>query len=417
MKPMLKCLIIAGIILSVSSAGADFDARYWAKYTEISLPQEGTLPPFGRIDLQNSDGPGQNLNGIRIITRGKREIPFQVVTRRPDTRTTEIKTKVVNMSLTPAKDTSFEGLIAEKAVTYNAIEIVVEGGKFFRQVQIFGGSDGVNWYKIRSDAVIFDYPDDKLLRHTRITLPDSRHRYLRVLINNRLESPLKITGLKIFHDIKDTGRNEVISGQIKKQETDGAAKTSSAEVELRYPTVLHGVEIKTNDKNYHRMVDVFIKRDKDQWTRWGSDFIFNFEGEGMMESKSVVAVPEVTAKDIKIVIRNLDSPPLKIQDVSAHSYQKTVVFKIEGRDNYFLFWGNPNAKPPTYDISGHVSRQNIDSVRIFTLEDVRNNPEYVGSDEALPFTERYKYLLYILVALVIAGLGYYQYRVIKRTGV
>jgi hypothetical protein len=406
----------AAVLCMVSAAAADFDSRYWEKYAEISLPADGNLPAFGRINLYNNGGPEQNLSGIRIVTRSKREMPYQIVTRRPDSRTTEIQAKVVNLSSTPDQDTTFEGVLADKAVTYNAVEIVSDSQKFFRQVQIFGGADGVTWYRIRTDAVIFDYSDDKPVRHTKITIPDTRYRHLKVIINNRQQQPLKITGLKLFYDRRDSGLEETVPAQIKKQDIDAPNKTSSAEVELKYPTAFVGLNIVTSDKNFYRNVDVYVKRDSEQWVKWGSDFIFNFEGDAMMESKSVISVPEVTTRDVRLVIRNMDSPPLKISDVSAVSYQKTVVFKIDGRDNYFLFWGNSAAKAPTYDIASHISRQNIDSIRVFGLEPEKSNPDYVGSDKAKPFTERYKWLLYLLVGLVIAGLGYYQYRVIKKTG-
>jgi|WetSurMetagenome_2_1015567.scaffolds.fasta_scaffold00663_4 hypothetical protein len=409
-------MLIAGIILVSSPALADFDARYWAKFAGIALPGEGDLPPFGRVNLQSGSGASQHPDGIRIITRSKREIPLQIVTRRPEKGSTEIQAKVVNMSITPEKDTYFEGIIADRAITYNAVEVMVEGNNFFRQAQIFGGADGVNWSKIRSDAVIFDYSDDRRLRHTRITIPDTRYRHLKIIIKNKLEEPLKVTGMKIFHDRKDQGRDEIISAQINRQETDAAAKTSSVDIGLKYRTALHGIEIRTSDKNFRRMVDVFIKQDNNQWVKWGSDCIFNFEGEGMMESKTVVEIPEATAQDVRLVVRNMDSPPLKIDGVSARAYLKAVIFRIDGRDGYFMFWGNPNAKAPAYDIAGHVSKQDIDSISAFSLEETRDNPDYIGSEKSLPFTERYKYLLYILVALVIAGLGYYQYRVFKRTG-
>jgi hypothetical protein len=417
MRFMIWSIMLFSILApGAEPAAADFDAARWAKYAVISLPEAGELPPFGRIDLKAGDDAGQNPDSIRVITRSRREMPLEIVVRRPETRSSEIRAKIVNMSLSSAGDTSFEGALENKEAVYNAIEIVVEGSGFFRQVQIFGSPDGVNWHKIRSDAVIFDYRDDRPFRHTRIKLPDTKFRYLKAVVKNRLEPPLKITGLRIFNDKKDCGIDEVVAGRITGRDADNKSKTSSIEVAFSYAVGLHGVEIKTDDRNFRRLVDVYIKRGKGQWTKWGSDFIFNYEGEGMKESKTVVSVPEVSSGELRLVVGNLDSPPLNIREVYARAYRKSVVFKTEGREDYFMFWGNAGAERPVYDISGHVSRQDFNAIPVFGLGETRDNPDYTGGGEEGPLTERYKYLLYILAAMVIAVLFYYQYRVIRRTG-
>ena len=46
----------------------------------------------------------------------------------------------------------------------------------------------------------------------------------------------------------------------------------------------------------------------------------------------------------------------------------------------------------------------------------RPNTKFAGSTARLPFTERYKYLLYVVVTMAIAGLVFVQYRVFRRVG-
>jgi len=236
-----------------------------------------------------------------------------------------------------------------------------------------------------------------------------------VIILNRNEKPLKINGFRVFRENRDRGLNENVVSTIRKQETDSKSRTTVAEIELKYPSILHGIEIQMTDRNFYRAVDIFVKKKEDEWTAWGTDFIFNFEGDGFLEMKNIVSFPEVSAREIRVVIRNLDSPPLNINLITAQAYKKMIVFKIEGREKHYLFWGNRLAKAPAYDIAGHVSRQNLNALEIFNLGPIEDNPDYIGSDKALPLTEQYKYLLYILLAIVVAGLAFYQYRVIKKT--
>ncbi|PKN06261.1 MAG: hypothetical protein CVU72_05390 [Deltaproteobacteria bacterium HGW-Deltaproteobacteria-7] len=62
-----------------------------------------------------------------------------------------------------------------------------------------------------------------------------------------------------------------------------------------------------------------------------------------------------------------------------------------------------------------VTKQNLDALPLAALGKAHTNLEFAGNRARLPFTERYKYLLYILVIMGIAGLIFLQYRVFRQT--
>jgi hypothetical protein len=90
-----------------------------------------------------------------------------------------------------------------------------------------------------------------------------------------------------------------------------------------------------------------------------------------------------------------------------------MVFKVDGRQKYYIFWGNLQARIPQYDISQLIAKHNVGDIRIFTAGRQKMNPKFVGYEKQLPLTKRYKYLLYGIVIVAMALLIVLQYKVIK----
>lgn len=398
---------------------ADFDERYWERYAEIYVPGEGQLPPLGGISLEpwlfEISETRTYLSDLRILTENKTEVPYQIVTRNPETKTEDLPVKMLNLSLTKQNETYFLGYIENPRVFYNEIDILTGDENFYRQVQVLGSMDGKGWNVIRGDAVIFSYHREETIRHTKITFPDSNYRYIGVKIMNNNEKPLKIAGMKVFYQKTEPGIEVPISTWISKKEDDNKKRERIVLINLYSNFPARKINLATPDKNFQRKVEVFVKHGGKDWERWTDTVIFNFDTDKIKESNLDINIPEVFTKEIKLVIKNYDSPPINITGVSASGYRKDLIFKLEGRLKYYLFWGNPQAKTPQYDISELIARHGIKDIKIFHLEMQNKNPKFTSPEKRLPFTERYKYLLYGVVAVVILGLIFLQYAVIKRT--
>lgn len=416
----LLLLLILGSIIFVPAIYADFDERYWEMYAEIQISPEEQLPSLGAIFLEpwyfENTKTKISFSDIRILSGNRVEVPYQIITRSPETKTEELTVRMLNLSQTKQKETYFEGFIEKTPVIYNMVEILSEERNFYRQVQLFGSMNAKEWNLIRSDAVIFDYSGEENLRHTKITFPDSHYRYLSIKIINNADKPIKITGLKVYYNKTDIGIEIRGNAFISKQETDSRKKESIIIVNL-YPNFpVRKINLMASDKNFQRRVGVWVMQDSKEWIKWSDDMVFDFSTEKVKESKMDITIPEISAKELKFVIKNYDSPPLNITGINIIGYKKTAIFKLYGRQKYYMFWGNPQAKSPQYDLSQLIMKHTAKDIRLFTIGEKKKNPKFIGSEKRLPFTERYKYLLYGVIILVMAGLIILQYKVIKKTG-
>jgi hypothetical protein len=223
-----------------------------------------------------------------------------------------------------------------------------------------------------------------------------------------------LSGVRVFQESDSQGETYTIHGTTIKSEINASLKESSLIVRMETVFPLDRLIVATAERNFQRSVEVQIKRGTAEWEWWAQGTIFSFDTSAMKESQMAIDIPEVAVSEFRLVFRNLDSPPLSVTNVSGEGYRRVLVFKQQPDRKLYLFWGNPLALQPRYDLAGLVAQQKLDELPIVYLGQPRPNTEFVGNNARLPFTERYKYLLYVIVTMAIAALIFLQYRVIRR---
>ncbi len=407
-------------ILPITVDASTFDERLWEKYAGITTHKTAGKESLAGINIspyQLGDQQASPLFAdLRIMNDKMEEVPWQIVQRRPEKGPREISAVQRNLSLTPSGETWVELVLEPGQQRSGAVEIVTSDTNFSRQVQVLGSPDGASWNTIRKDGVIFDNSREAGMRLTRISYPNSSFRYLALKITNGDAPPLNISGTKAFGNITTPGQSNNIRGSVVKSESDEKSRESRYLVTMNTAFPLDRISIVTSDRNFQRSVEVQVRRNGSDWQTWATGTVYNFDTDRIHESQLTIDIPEIAAKEFRLVIRDYDNPPLKITGVSGDVYQRVLVFKHNPERKFYLFWGNPAARMPHYDLGTLIAKENIDNIPLFQLEAARPNTKFAGDKARRPFTERYKHLLYGAVALAIIGLLALQYRVFRQTG-
>jgi hypothetical protein len=408
-----------GILLWGSTAfcGA-FDERLWEKYAEVdtsSLRTEGGLAGIYLEPQELGDVTvTPPFSDLRLMTDRKEEVTYQIVARRPEQRNEELKVQMRNLSVTEKGETWLELLLDRQEARASAVEINTPDSDFSRQIEILGSSDGTSWNTLRKDGVIFDTNRGEKLHHTRISFPPTSFRYLALKIANAGAQPLSISSVKVLQESEVQGQTYSIHGTSQKVEGIGTAQSNSLLVRMSSVFPLDRLVIGTAARNFQRSVIVQVKRGNGDWEQWAQGTIFNFDTATTHESQLGIDMPEIATREFRLTFKNLDSPPISVTDVTGEGYRRLLVYKRDAERKLYLFWGNPRAQQPRYDLAGLVAQQNLDNLPIARLSPGHPNSKFAGDNSRLPFSERYKYQLYLVVTLVIAGLIFLQYRVFRR---
>ena len=420
MKKYLLQLFICLMTLLDGATGlcASFDERLWEKYAEIQLPPAGSNSSLAALPLDiyqlgelTAERP---FADFRVVTDQKEELPWQMVSKRPETGEEAIACRMNNLSTEAHGDSWAELLVDAKGGGVNALQIITSDAGYIRQVEVLGSEDGKAWQSLRNDGVIFDLDKGEKLKNDRIAIPETTFSHLAIRISNSGKSPLKIVEVRLFRQKNAAGETYSIQAAAGKPEIDDSRKESRIVVRMDKVFPLDRLLITTKESNFQRSVAVETKDSKGAWRSVAEGVIYSFDSPGLHSSQLTIELPELTAREFRLVFRNHDSPPLNISAVSGEGYRRILVFKNYPGRKLYLFWGNPAARNPQYDLAGAVTSETVDKLPVATLGAVRENPSFAGDKARLPFSERYRFLLYIVVSLAIAGLLLMQYRVFKR---
>jgi hypothetical protein len=351
---------------------------------------------------------------LRVVSDRKEEIPWQIVSKRPETRQETIAFRMKNLSTTENGDTWVEFLVDEQEPGVNALQIVTPETDYMRQVEVLGSQDGRTWQSLRKDGIIFEMEKGEKLQNDRISFPETSFPHLAIRISNSGKNPLKITEVRLLRQKNAVGEIFMIKAAVGKPEFDESKKESRIIVSMDKRFPVDRLLIFTKETNFQRFVTVESKNGKGEWQTVAGGTVFSFDSPDLHSSQLVIEMPESSSREYRLVFRNHDSPPLIISNVFGEGYRRVLVFKTYPDRKLFLFWGNPSALHPHYDLAAAVTAETVEKLPAASLGEVLQNPSFAGERARQPFTERYRVLLYVVVTLAIAVLFLMQYRVFKR---
>lgn len=414
-----------GVLLSLlfclfGKAGmcATFDERLWEKYAEIeAVPSESkgsfVVLPFDSSVKVDVDA-AMPFADLRIVTDRKEEMPWQIVSRGSESREDEISCRMGNMSTTASGDTWIELFPERKETYFNALQITVSGGEYIRQVEVYGSQDGKSWNSLRKDGIVFTVNRGEKLQNSRITIPESRFPHVALKIINNGAEPLNISDVRMLQQSNVPGVIYSISGSVGSSLINSKSKESSVVVKMDRVFPIDRLIIDTGERNFQRSVSVETKNRSGEWALVAEGTLYSIELPSVRSSQLAITLPGVAAREFRLVFRDYDSPPLAINSVSGEGFQRALVFKTYPGRKLYLFWGNPEAEQPNYDLTASITAKDLYKLPEVMLGEVRSNTAFAGDDARRPFTERYKILLYLVVIAAIAGLFLLQYRTFKQ---
>ena len=128
--------------------------------------------------------------------------------------------------------------------------------------------------------------------------------------------------------------------------------------------------------------------------------IFAYDTLRFVGGDLAVTHPETTSGHIRIIIHNEDNPPLDVQRVEVYGVRRALVFSADPSRSYSLYYGNADARRPSYDIERVLPYLATEELPEARLGPQANNPEFVEAPE--PVSERLPWLFPFVVALAAA---------------
>ena len=351
-------LAAAGLVISAlvsSLAFADFSLSDWRYVKPIILP--GALPNESLVELSpdtdvfTNSSPG--LADLRIIAGDGIEVPYKFEVSRGERQRSSFSVSLRDRGYVPGQYTTFMADLGQQGVLHNEIEIHTRASNFRRSAVVEASTDGATWARVAEQRV-YDFTVAERgfsTRDTRVKYTDTTARYLRVQIADEGEGPLDIAGATVFF-VKESAAREVRwSASMPGVARDIERRATVVHVDLGAPGLpSHRLEVRATDVNFYREVELESSFDGEEWRNLTRAAIYAYDTPKFVGNSLVVRYPETASRYLRLVVYNEDNPPVNIQGVDVWGLRRRLVFSADPNQSYKLYYGNAEARRPSYDI-------------------------------------------------------------------
>ncbi len=385
----------------------------WQWLATIKFP-EGDKAGLHSVVLtpQVLDHGRPDLADLRLYDENGREAPYALRIRNPSGDFRPLPGREFN-SVTHEDHSAEVSLdLGDFTGDHNEVRISGSGLNYRRKVTLDAGDDGKNWKPLLRDGVLYYFSAiGQLFDQRTLTYSPSRFRYLRVKVSrdpgipNDEPGPVHVT---VYHAAADPGLEVRWEAQLSEREPIRQDGEYASQWYLSLPghelVPWETLVLDADEKEFSRRVRLdnadgenLVPISQVAWERSGDD-----------RRPLTIALPNsLTARRLRLAIVDQRNPPLTLRLLSATAAARQLIFERNaGRNNSLqLYFGNPDAPNPGYDIARTLPTKLEPPPTALTLEDPRKNPDYIAPPtQKPPVTERLPWLTYTVFGLATLGL-------------
>lgn len=337
-----------------------------------------------------------DLSDLRIVDARGGAVPFAIVTSPDSQSPTWIDATVTDRGFVPSRYSQAVADLGGHRTPYGVLDIVTSLDTFDARVDVDASDDGLTWRTIRTNAPIYNYERDGLATNTQVTFPASTARYVRVRVLQR-NHLFPILGLRF-------SAPSAAPAQARYQVRLGAPSHTAGGTETYRAIGIDAVpvdriRIDAANRLYARDVEIESSEDGHTWQTVASGSVARTHDT----YRAFIDFDETQAPDWRIRIHNGSDAPLRSVVVTAYGVPRRVVFDALPANGYRLIYGNIAARAPQFDYAAthaHVAEVPADA----TLGAPERNPGFVPL-HTQPWSERNPWLLWVALAIAVAGIG------------
>jgi len=348
-----------------------FEPNEWRQTQVLDV----SSPGLTRVSLPAAtlDAAQPGLEDLRLVDQTGNQVPYLIERPAPEAestvRPTEFRSSIENGATRLILKTGTSAPIA-------GVTLETPARQFVKGVDVEGSHDGANWKKLAAGEPIFESPNG--VTKLRVSFREGAWEFLRLTIDDRRSEPVPVTGAQL-HRARATAPAEVVPATIKsRDETFG---TTRLDVDLGAANLtLASLRIDTNEPLFTRAVTLATTELGDDGVRErtiAETVIYRANVNGKSEARLDIPVElQIHTRELLVLIRNEDSPPLSIEGVRAERRIAQLIFFANQTGRYSLLSGNSQAAAPHYDLSALSERLKNASAREVVPSPVATTPNY-----------------------------------------
>jgi hypothetical protein len=393
---------VTRLVLSLLAAAvllpADFDPARWRWRHRLPVAGSPGLYVVG-FDPEAYRTARADFADVRIVRDGA-EVPYilDILSGGVDVR--EFRPQILDIGVVPGAGLQLT-LDLGRSLQHNRVRLSTGETPVRQYIRIETADRPGDWVLVRDDGYVLgsgftvDYPLSTR-RYVRVTCPawkrpeDVKNAW----IEWREERPEVLQTVAVL----DPRRSE-----------DPQAQATILLLDLGpSPPLYDRMRVETDAPRFYRNVSVDISPDSVEWIPLGAGPITRTPDQPELLT---IRLGDRRLRYLRARIQNRDDAPLPNVRVHLQVAARQVRFvPAAGAGQYWLYYGNPEAKQPSYDLVSVLHRRDPPVPPVMVGGQPEANPDY--RPPVRPWTDRFPALLYGTLAAAILGLGYLSVRLL-----
>ncbi|MCP4268556.1 MAG: hypothetical protein GY777_23755 [Candidatus Brocadiaceae bacterium] len=381
-----------------------------------------------------------NFSGLRIFDDLGRETPYVIYGERKPPQVIKAFTfKVISYQ----DADGLTEIVVERpksGTTFSSIQFITSNRDFKKSVKIIGSSDRKTWNDIASET-IFDFTSRVDLRKTSIKTPEVDYPYLKIYIKDDSSAGERGTDIKLHYN----GLEFAVSGDRKKLfridsiiGTNGVSAPSEEVLDYTYcdirdiftdsegNTVINldrvnlpvaELTIKVRNPYYYRFVELLgsVSTEEKSFRKLCSGNIYKITG--MKNPEDTIRCIQSSMKYLQLKIFNGDNQQLQISKILVGWVKQNLYFVPESGRSYSLYFGSDKVEMPLYELKNLIAPEyeKLKQCKVIETESITSSPYYKPQESVVNNREKIeKSILTSVVLILVGGLGYWAYKLMKR---
>ena len=446
MKANKQLLFLAVFLGSASVAHASFIPSDWLWERPITnMPEVAAPLTYIKVDLDPklSIHSAPFLPDLRVVSNNGEEVPFQLLTEETEATQSAYTPQIISHIDQQGYSVYLLDL-GKSGLRHNTTNIVVgASANYRRQVSVYASDVLLKWDDPKwgwidqsssvsasgqsAESFIYDFTDNELNFHARsgsMHYPDTAARYMRVVIhrdgtikNDKTPVLLDVVRFDMRREVKPTAAENHIDVPATITQ-DGNAKTTILTADLGGGGLDgHAVTLSVgNNDNFNRRSVVMGSTNGVDWSLIQQGYFFQINTPLLKETQLSINYPVSAFRYLRVIIYNDDDTAIALlPSMRIWTPLRSVVFAAKPAALYSLYYGNPSAQTPKYDLARFF--QFIDSADLphAVLGVEAANPAYAAPlPPKKPVSEQYPELLNGILILLVALVTFFLISYLKR---
>lgn len=362
---------------------------------------EGTIEVFGdnkykglKLSPEIYKNANRDLSGIYLKDSKNNTIPYTILSSKEtiESLRNEKKLFLIN-SFQKDKDFYLDYKVETlegKDIIGTSIRFQLDNKNFFRDIELYGSYDNLNWVKVTEDSL---YRTPKEIKDEINFKKEEKYTFFRLKLKNNVEN-IKLNSSTLVRSIGNKRLYHFIdyinvNFQVKNENT-----TTIIEIEPLKNLKIKSIEILT-DSIFKRKVLTSTNREK---------ILYNLKiSSEQVKDTTIDLSGEYLEDNFKIYIENNADKNIEIKGIKVAYYFDYIIFESKNNEQLRLEFSTENKEKPFYDMEYYkteILKENIDLVFLKDIRIDKKSNDLKTSTEIIDYKFIFN-LVIILIALII----------------